>query len=70
MDIPKDGTGPRIALILEPLADEIEWPIRVRRALKALLRSYKLANRLFVSPELLEQDPSWQEIDAEELVDA
>jgi hypothetical protein len=55
----------RIALILAPLPDEVPWPVRVRRALKALLRSYGLRNRLFVSPEELETG-LWKEVKPKE----
>jgi hypothetical protein len=53
----------RIALILEPLPGGIPWEVRVRKALKALLRAYGLRNVLFVSPERLENDPSWRAVE-------
>jgi hypothetical protein len=61
MTTPK--VGPKIALLLEPLADDIPWECRVRRALKALLRCYRLKNTLFVTPETLENSPDqWREV--------
>jgi hypothetical protein len=56
-------TKVRIALILEPLPGGIPWEVRVRKALKSLLRAYGLRNALFVTPEALEANPGlWREV--------
>jgi hypothetical protein len=56
----------RIALILEPLPDNggPPWEVRVRKALKGLLRAHGLKNVLFVSPETLESNPAaWRAVE-------
>jgi hypothetical protein len=60
----------RVALILEPLPDDIDWSVRVRRALKTLLRSYRLRNRLFLDPRQLEDSPEWREVEPRDTVEA
>ncbi len=52
---------PRIALILSPEPGGLPWAVRVRKALKVLLRTYGLRNRAFVTPEELETGP-WKEV--------
>lgn len=60
----RDKDRVRIALILEPLPDSVPWECRVRRALKALLRSYRLRNVLFVPPRALEENPAqWRAVE-------
>lgn len=47
---------PTIYLSLAPLADETPWPSRVKRALKCLLRSFKLRARAWADAKDLPPD--------------
>lgn len=52
-----------VGLLLEALDDPVPGPVRVRRALKALLRSYNLRCRLFLSEAALVADEQLVETD-------